>query len=100
MKDAADVWTHGVDGSVGAETRGVDPQVGGALFDHIPEDVDLHLGKQGEETSLVNASWSQNIYNIYIYTLFFLTGAKALKHELNQLDEKLTAASSEEGEGI
>lgn len=46
MYDAADVWTYGVDGSVGAETRGVDPQVSGALFDHIPDDVDLHLGKR------------------------------------------------------
>lgn len=45
--DAADVWTHGVDGSMGAETCGVDPQVGGALVDHIPDDVDFHLGRQG-----------------------------------------------------
>lgn len=45
--DAADVWTHGVDGSMGAETCGVDPQVGGALVDHIPDDVDFHLGRHG-----------------------------------------------------
>lgn len=45
MQDAADVWTHGVDSGVGAETRGVDPQVGGALLDHIAEDVDLQLGE-------------------------------------------------------
>lgn len=44
--DTADVWTHGVDGSMGAETRGVHPQVGGALFDHIADDVDLHLGEE------------------------------------------------------
>lgn len=43
--DAADVWAHGVDGSVGAETCGVDSQVGGALVDHISDDVDLHLVK-------------------------------------------------------
>lgn len=53
MYDAADVWTHGVDGSVGAEACGVNPQVGGALFDHIPDDVDLHLGKQGKEPASV-----------------------------------------------
>lgn len=57
MYDAADVWTHGVDGSVGAETCRVDPQVGGALFDHIPNDVDLHLGKQREEAKSLDASW-------------------------------------------
>lgn len=44
MYDAADIWTYGVDGSVGAESRGVDPQVGGALLDHFPYDIDLHLG--------------------------------------------------------
>lgn len=49
MYDTADVWTHGVDGSMGAETCSVDPQVGRALFDHIPNDVDLHLRKKGEE---------------------------------------------------
>lgn len=59
MYDAADVWTYGVDGSVGAETNGVDLQVGGALFDHIPDDVDLHLGKQGEEENSVDASRSR-----------------------------------------
>jgi len=58
VQDAADVWTDGVDGGVGAEARGVDPQGGGALFDHIAEDVDLQLGKRGEETHSVNASWS------------------------------------------
>jgi len=42
-----------------AETCRVDPQVGGALIDHIPYDVDLHLGRQGEETESVNASWSR-----------------------------------------
>lgn len=55
MYDAADVWTYGVDGSVGAEARGVDPQVGGALLDHFPYDVDLHLGKRGEETESADA---------------------------------------------
>lgn len=59
MYDAADVWTYGVDGSVGAETSGVDLQVGGALLDHIPDDVDLHLGKQGEEENSVDASRSR-----------------------------------------
>lgn len=49
MYDTADVWTYGVDGSVGAETCGVDPQVSGALFDHISDDVDLRLGKAGEK---------------------------------------------------
>lgn len=49
MYDTADVWTYGVDGSMGAETCGVDPQVSGALFDHISNDVDLHLGKAGEK---------------------------------------------------
>lgn len=43
MYYAADVWTYRVDGSVGAETSAVDPQVGGALIDHIPYDVELHL---------------------------------------------------------
>lgn len=56
MYDAADVWTHGVDGSVGAEPGGVDSQVGGALLDHIPDDVDLHLGKQGEELESAEGS--------------------------------------------
>lgn len=41
--DAADVRTHGVDGGMWAETRRVDPQVGGALLDHVPNDVHLHL---------------------------------------------------------
>lgn len=56
MYDAADVRTHGIDGSVGAETCGVDPQVGGALVDHIPDDVDLHLRKQGDEQESVEDS--------------------------------------------
>lgn len=55
MYDAAYVWTHGVDGSVGAETCRVDPQVGGALLDHVPDDVDLHLGKRREDTKSVEA---------------------------------------------
>lgn len=50
MDDAADVWTHGVDGGVRAETHGIDPQVGGTLIDHVPDDVDLHL----EETRTAN----------------------------------------------
>lgn len=48
MYDTADVWTHRVDGSMGAETCRVDPQVGRALVDHIPDDVDLHLRKHEE----------------------------------------------------
>lgn len=55
--DAADVWTHGVDGSVGAETCSVDPQVGGALLDHIPDDVDLHLQKQEESLKCKSLNW-------------------------------------------
>lgn len=43
MYDAADVWTYGVDGSVGAEAGGIHPQVGGSLLDHLPDDVDLDL---------------------------------------------------------
>lgn len=46
MYDTADVRTYGVDGSVGAEPSRVDPQVSGALFDHVSYDVDLHLQKQ------------------------------------------------------
>lgn len=51
MYDAADVWAHGVDGSVWAETCGVNPQIGGALLDHIPDDVHLHL-KRRDQLSL------------------------------------------------
>lgn len=56
MYDAANVWTYGVDGSVGAEARGVDPQVGGALLDHFPYDIELHLGKRGLDTESTDAS--------------------------------------------
>lgn len=52
MYDAAYVRTHGVDSSVGAETGSVDTQVGGALFDHIPDDVDLHLEQKGDGSEL------------------------------------------------
>lgn len=47
--DTADVRTYGVDGSVGAEAGGVHPQVGGALLDHFPDDVHLHLQRRGGE---------------------------------------------------
>lgn len=43
VDDAADVWTYGVDGGVGAEPRRVHLQVGGSLLDHLPDDVDLDL---------------------------------------------------------
>ena len=56
MYNAAYVWTHGVDGSMWAEAPRVDRQVGGALLDHIPDDVDLHLGKQGEKSKSVDYS--------------------------------------------
>lgn len=47
VDDAADVRAHGVDGGVGAETCRVDSQLGGALIDHVPDDVDFHLGGGG-----------------------------------------------------
>lgn len=52
--DTADVRTYGVDGSVGAEAGGVHPQVGGALLDHFPDDVHLHLRRRegGERCSV------------------------------------------------
>ncbi len=56
MYDTADVWTHGVDGSVGAESRRVDSQGGGTLFNHIPDDVDLHLEKKGQQKTSADAS--------------------------------------------
>lgn len=40
---AADVRAYGVDGGVGAEAQRVHAQVGGALLDHLPDDVDLDL---------------------------------------------------------
>lgn len=46
--DAADVRTHGVDGGVRAEPGRVDPQGGGALLDHVPDDVHLHLRGRGQ----------------------------------------------------
>lgn len=64
MDDAADIGAHGVDGWVGAEAHGVDSQVCGALVDHIPEDVDLHLGREepgsvdGSQTGKISASIS------------------------------------------
>lgn len=51
VHDAAYVGTHGVDGSMWAETSGVNPQVGGALLDYIPNDVDLDLRKESREIS-------------------------------------------------
>lgn len=41
--DAADVWTYGVNGGVGAEPRRIHLQVGGSLLDHLSDDVDLDL---------------------------------------------------------
>lgn len=43
MNDAAHVGSHGVDGSVRAEAGRVDLQVGGALIDHVTENVHLYL---------------------------------------------------------
>lgn len=43
VNDAAHVGSHGVDGSVRAEAVRVDQQVGGALIDHVTEDVHLYL---------------------------------------------------------
>lgn len=51
VDDAADVRTHGVDGSMGAETRGVDAQAGGPLINHITDDVHLDLRKRGRSQS-------------------------------------------------
>lgn len=43
MNDAADIRSHGVDGSVRAEAGRVDLQVGGALIDHVAKNIYLHL---------------------------------------------------------
>lgn len=50
MYDTADVWAYGVDGSVGAEARGIHLQVGGSLLDQLPDDVDLDLQMASEQS--------------------------------------------------
>ena len=46
--DTADVWTHGIDSSMRAKACWIDPQVGGALLDHIPDDVHFHLRREAQ----------------------------------------------------
>lgn len=68
---AADVWTHGIDGSMRAEARGVDPQVGGALLNHIPDDVHLHLRKQAQ-------CQSQRCYYLLLFIMSELVGGQVI----------------------